>query len=153
MLKLKVGYPTREEERKILDRIASGQPIPIIQPVTTAENILAARRAVDQIFVDEKARNYIVDLVQATREPAAAGLPELEGLIEYGASPRASIALIKTAKAHAFLLGRSYVTPHDIQSMAHNVLRHRVEVSYEAEAEGKRSEDLIQKIMDTLLVP
>jgi MoxR-like ATPase len=153
MLKLKVGYPTPEEERKILDRMASGQPLPIIQPVATAEDILSARRAVDQLFVDEKARNYIVDLVQATREPAAAGLPELEGLIEYGASPRASIALIKAAKAHAFLLGRTYVTPHDIQSMAHNVLRHRVEVSYEAEAEGKRAEDLIQKIMDTLLVP
>jgi len=153
MLKLKVGYPTPEEERKILDRMASGQPLPIIQPVATAEDILSARRAVDQLFVDEKARNYIVDLVQATREPAAAGLPELEGLIEYGASPRASIALIKAAKAHACLLGRTYVTPHDIQSMAHNVLRHRVEVSYEAEAEGKRAEDLIQKIMDTLLVP
>jgi MoxR-like ATPase len=153
MLKLKVGYPTAEEERKILDRMASGQPIPVVKPVTTAEEILAARKLVDQLFVDEKARNYIVDLVQATRQPKAAGLAELEGLIEHGASPRASIALIKAARAHAFLHGRNYVTPHDIQSMAHHVLRHRVAVSYEAEAEGKTAEDIIQKIMDTLLVP
>jgi MoxR-like ATPase len=153
MLKLKVGYPSQEEERRILDRMASGQPVPEIQPVATAEDILSARRAVDQLFVDEKARNYIVDLVQATREPGAAGLPELDGLIEHGASPRASIALMKAAKAHAFLQGRTYVTPHDIQSMTHDVLRHRVAVSYEAEAEGKSAEDIIQKIMDTLLVP
>jgi len=153
MLKLRVGYPSQEEERRILDRMASGQPIPEVQTVASVEDILKARHAVSKLFVDEKARNYIVDLVQATREPAAAGLPELEGLIEHGASPRASIALMQSAKAHAFLLGRSYVTPHDIQTMAPDVLRHRVSVSYEAEAEGKSAEDLIQKIMDTLLVP
>ena len=153
MLKLKVGYPTVEEERKILDRMASGQPIPSVKPVATAGEILAARQLVDQLFVDEKARNYIVDLVQTTRQPGTAGLAELEGLIEHGASPRASIALIKAARAHAFLHGRNYVTPHDIQSMAHDVLRHRVAVSYEAEAEGKTAEDIIQKIMDTLPVP
>jgi MoxR-like ATPase len=153
MLKVRVGYPSPEEERRILDRMASGQRVPEIQPVATAEDILAARRAVDQLFVDEKARNYIVDLVQATREPAAAGLPELEGLIEHGASPRASIALMQASKAHAFLQGRTYVTPHDIQTMTPDVLRHRVAVSYEAEAEGQSAEDLIQKIMDTLLVP
>jgi MoxR-like ATPase len=153
MLKLKVGYPTQEEERRILDRMASGQPIPDVQTVAHADDILAARKTVEQLFVDEKARNYIVDLVQATREPGAAGMPELEGLIEHGASPRASIALMRAAKAHAFLQGRSYVTPHDIQSMAQNVLRHRIAVSYEAEAEGKASEDIVQKIMDTLLVP
>ena len=153
MLKLKVGYPTVEEERKILDRMASGQPIPSVKPVATAGEILAACQLVDQLFVDEKARNYIVDLVQTTRQPGTAGLAELEGLIEHGASPRASIALIKAARAHAFLHGRNYVTPHDIQSMAHDVLRHRVAVSYEAEAEGKTAEDIIQKIMDTLPVP
>ena len=153
MLKVKIGYPSQEEERRILDRMASGQPIPEIGTVASAADILAARATVEQLFVDEKARNYIVDLVQATREPARAGLTELEGLIEHGASPRASIALMKTAKAHAFLKGRGYVTPHDIQTMAPNVLRHRVSTSYEAEAEGMISDDIIQKIMDTLLVP
>ena len=153
MLKIKVGYPSQEEERRILDRMASGQPIPEVKSVANAQDILAARSTVDQLFVDEKARNYIVDLVQATREPGRAGISELEGLIEHGASPRASIALMKASKAHAFLQGRGYVTPHDIQSVAANVLRHRVSPSYEAEAEGMASEDIIQKIMDTLLVP
>jgi MoxR-like ATPase len=153
MLKLRVGYPSVEEERRILDRMASGQPQPEVSAVASAEDVLAARKAVDQLFVDEKARNYVVDLVQATRDPGAAGVSEIEGLIEHGASPRAGIALMKASKAHAFLQGRSYVTPHDIQSMALDVLRHRVVVSYEAEAEGRTAEDLIQKIMDTLLVP
>ena len=153
MLKIKVGYPSRDDERRILDRMAGGQPIPEISAVASADDILAARVAVERLFVDEKARNYIVDLVQATREPAAAGLPNLEGLIEHGASPRASIALIRSSKAYAFLQGRNYITPHDIQSMAMPVLRHRVAISYEAEAEGMSAEDIIQKIMDTLLVP
>jgi MoxR-like ATPase len=153
MLKVKVGYPSAEEERRILDRMASGQPIPEVQHVADASDILAARATVDQLFVDEKARNYIVDIVQATRSPGKAGLTDLEGLIEHGASPRASIALMKAAKAHAFIQGRSYVTPHDIQSTVPNVLRHRVAVSYEAEAEGISPEDVIQKIIDTLLVP
>jgi len=153
MLKIRVGYPSGEEERRILDRMASGQPLPEINPVATAADVLAARKTVDQLFVDEKARNYVVDLVQATRDPAAASVAGIEGLIEHGASPRAGIALMKASKAHAFLQGRSYVTPHDIQSMAHDVLRHRVAISYEAEAEGRSAEDLIQQIMDTLLVP
>ena len=153
MLKVKIGYPSSEEERRILDRMASGQPIPEIQPVAEVADILAARASVDQLFVDEKARNYIVDIVQATRTPGEAGLAELEGLIEHGASPRASIALMKAAKAHAFIQGRGYVTPHDIQSSVPNVLRHRVAVSYEAEAESITSEDVIQKIIDSLLVP
>ena len=153
MLKVKVGYPSAEEERRILDRMASGQPIPEVQAVASTQEILAARTMVDQQFVDEKARNYIVDLVQATREPEKADVPGLDGLIEHGASPRAGIALMKASKAHAFLQGRTYVTPHDIQSMAQSVLRHRVAVSYEAEAEGMTSEDIVQKIIDTLLVP
>jgi len=153
MLKVKIGYPSQEEERRILDRMASGQPIPEVQRVAEAGDILAARTSVDQLFVDEKARNYIVDIVQATRNPGDAGLAELDGLIDHGASPRASIALMKAAKAHAFIHGRGYVTPHDIQSTVPNVLRHRVAVSYEAEAEGIASEDVIQKIIDTLLVP
>lgn len=153
MLKVKIGYPSSEEERRILDRMASGQPIPDVQKVAAAADILAARATVDQLFVDEKARNYIVDIVQATRTPTESGVSELEGLIDHGASPRASIALMKAAKAHAFIQGRSYVTPHDIQSTVPSVLRHRVAVSYEAEAEGIASEDVIQKIIDTLLVP
>jgi MoxR-like ATPase len=153
MLKVKIGYPSPEEERRILDRMASGQPIPEVQKVAAATDLIAARENVDQLFVDEKARNYIVDLVQATRNPGEVGLKELDGLIEHGASPRASISLMKAAKAHAFIQGRGYVTPHDIQSMLPSVLRHRVAVSYEAEAEGISSEDVIQKIIDTLLVP
>jgi len=153
MLKIVIGYPSVEEERRILDRMASGQPVPEVGTVAHASDILAARASVEQLFVDEKARNYIVDLVQATRDPAAVGVTELEGLVEHGASPRASIALMKAAKAHAFLQGRGYVTPHDIQTMAPSVLRHRVAVSYEAEARGVSSADVIQKIMDTLLVP
>ena len=108
---------------------------------------------VSQLFVDEKARDYIVSLVQATRDPAAAGIPSLDGLIEHGASPRASISLMKAAKAHAFLQGRSYVTPHDVKTLAPAVLRHRMAVSYEAEAEGKTTDDVIATILDTVLVP
>ena len=153
MLKLVVGYPSAEEERRILDRMASGQPLPDVAAVASAADILAARQSVEQLFVDEKARNYIVDLVQATRDPRAAGVSGLDGLIEHGASPRASIALMQAAKAHAFLQGRGYVTPHDIQTMAPSVLRHRIATSYEAEAEGLSSTDVLQKIMDNLLVP
>jgi MoxR-like ATPase len=153
MLKVKITYPSQEEERKILDRMASGQPIPEVQAVARAEEIMAARSAVQQLFVDEKARNYIVEIVQATRTPGKVGLGDLEGLIDHGASPRASIALMRAAKAHAFIQGRGYVTPHDIQSTVPNVLRHRVAVSYEAEAEGITPEDVIQKIIDSLLVP
>jgi len=153
MLKLVVGYPTRDEERKILERMASGQPAPTVSRVATVEQILEARTAVAQLFVDQKASNYIVDLVQATRDPKAAGVERLDGLIEHGASPRASIALMNASKAHAFLQGRQYVTPHDVKSMAMPVLRHRVAVSYEAEAEGMNSEDVIGKILDSVLVP
>ena len=124
-----------------------------VQPIATVEQIRAAREVVSQLFVDQKASSYIVDLVQATRDPKAAGVPSLDGLIEHGASPRASIALMNGSKAHAFLHGRKYVTPHDVKSMAMPVLRHRVTVSYEAEAEGMSSEDVIQKILDTVLVP
>jgi MoxR-like ATPase len=153
MLKLVVGYPTRDEERKILERMASGQPEPTVQAVATVPQILEAREAVRQLFVDQKASNYIVDLVQATRDPKLAGAERLEGLVEHGASPRASIALMQASKAHAFLQGRKYVTPHDVKSMAMPVLRHRVTVSYEAEAEGMSSEDVIGKILDSVLVP
>jgi len=153
MLKIVIGYPSAEEERRILDRMAGGQTLASINAVTDADSIRTARKNVEQLFVDDKARDYIVDLVQATRDPSAAGIEGLDGLIEHGASPRASIALMRAAKAHAFLQSRGYVTPHDIQTMAPSVLRHRVAVSYEAEAEGITSTDMIQKIMNNLLVP
>jgi MoxR-like ATPase len=153
MLKVKVGYPSKDEERKIVDRMASGQAEPQVRAVSTAEDILAARQAVDQVFIDDKVCNYIVDLVHATRDPAAAGIAELDGMIEMGASPRASIYLTKAAKAHAFLQGRSYATPHDVKNVAPEILRHRVVLTYEAEAEGKNSDDIVERILVGILVP
>ncbi len=153
MFKVKVDYPSREDERKIVDRMASGQPLPEVKKVASPEQILAARDVVDEVFVDDKVRDYIVDLVQATRDPAGAELSSLEGMIELGASPRASIWLMKGARAHAFLQGRTYATPHDVKSLAPDVLRHRIVPTYEAEAEGKTSDDLIEVILDGVLVP
>ena len=153
MLKVRVGYPSRDEERKIIDRMASGQPEPEVRKVCSPADIVAARGAVHQVFVDDKLRDYVVDLVQATRDPAGAGVAELDGMIETGASPRASIYLTKTARAHAFLQGRDYATPHDVKTVAHDVLRHRIILTYEAEAQGKTSEDIIDRILLGVLVP
>jgi MoxR-like ATPase len=153
MLKLKIGYPSKEEERKIIDRMAGGQAESLITPVVTPAELLAARKIVDQVFVDEKVKHYVVDLVHATREPAAAGITELEGMIEIGASPRASIYLTRAAKAHAFMQGRSYATPHDVKNIALDVMRHRVVLTYEAEAEGKTPEDIVDRILAGILVP
>jgi len=153
MLKVKVGYPTKEEERKIVDRMASGQPEPVAKAVATPGQIRAARQAVDQVFIDDKVCDYIIDLVHATRDPAAAGIAELDGMIEMGASPRASIYLTKGAKANAFLQGRTYATPHDVKNIAPDVLRHRIVLTYEAEAEGKVSDDIVDRILVGILVP
>jgi MoxR-like ATPase len=153
MLKVKVGYPGKEDERKIVERMAGGQVEPQVRAVTSPEDILAARQAVDQVFIDEKVCNYIIDLVHATRDPAASGIAELDGMIEMGASPRASIYLTKAAKAHAFLQGRSYATPHDVKNIAPEILRHRVMLTYEAEAEGKNSDDIVERILVGILVP
>jgi len=153
MLKVKVGYPNKEDEVKIIDRMASGQAVPKIKAVTSAQQLLDARRVVEQIFVDQKVKSYIVDLVHATRDPSAAGIAELDGMIEMGASPRASICLTQAAKAHAFLQGRGYATPHDVKNIALDVLRHRVVLTYEAEAEGKTTEDVIDRILVGILVP
>jgi MoxR-like ATPase len=133
MLKLRVGYPTREEELRIMDRMAGGVE-PEVSAVVSPETILAARRLVAEIYVDEKIKQYILDIVVATREPTSAGL-DLGALIAYGASPRASIFLSIAARAHAFLQGRAYVTPEDVKAIAMDVLRHRVIITYEAEAE------------------
>jgi len=152
MLKVKVGYPTKEQERKILDRMASGNE-PQVRAVATPADIAAARQSVDRVFIDDKVCSYIIDLVHATRDPAAAGIAELEGMIEMGASPRASIFLTRAAKAHAFLQGRNYATPHDVKNVAPDVLRHRIVLTYEAEAEGKSADDIVDRILVGILVP
>ena len=158
MLKVEVDYPSRDEERRIIDRMAgNGRAVAddttTVTTVTDPSEILAARALLQEVFADDKVRDYIVDIVRATREPEAANLADLQGLIEVGASPRASISLMKASKAHALLQGRNYVTPHDVKTLAMDVLRHRVVVSYEAEAEGKTSDDLITTILDQILVP
>jgi len=151
MLKLSVGYPSKEEERRIIE-LNTGSVYPSIEPVVSASDIDQAREVVDEIYIDEKLTDYIVDLVFASREPDEYGL-DIGALIEYGASPRASIYLAKTAKAHAFVSGRGYVTPQDIKSVAMDVLRHRVIISYEAEAENLTSVDVVQRILDHVSVP
>jgi len=153
MLKVVVGYPSKDDERKIVDRMASGQPEPIVNKVASPSQILAARKTVEKIFIDDKVKSYVVDLVHATRDPRAAGIQDLDGMIEMGASPRASLFLTRAAKANAFLQGRSYATPHDVKALALDVLRHRVAITYEAEAEGKKSEDVIERILAGVLVP
>ncbi len=152
MLKLKIGYPSREEERQILDLMARTANLPQAHPVVDPKQILAARQVLNDIYVDDKVKDYIVDLVCATRDPAQYKI-QLQGMIQLGASPRATIALTLAAKAFAFLRGRGYVTPQDVKSIGMDVLRHRVAVTYEAEAEEKTSETVIQKIFDELPVP
>src|SRR3989338_7681748 len=153
MLKLKVDYPSKEEELKILKRMSFTNAQFEVKPVVSPEDILRARRVVDEIYMDEKIEKYIVDIVSATRTPENYKLSDLKGLIKYGASPRATINLSVAAKAYAFLQGRGYVTPQDIKSIGMDVLRHRVIVSYEAEAEEKTSEDMIKMIFDEVEVP
>lgn len=153
MLKVKVDYPNREQECKVIDRMASAREPEAIRTVASPQDILAARTTADHVFADEKVRDYIVDLVRATRNPEEANVEGLAGLIELGASPRASISLMKATKAHALLQGRNYVTPHDVKTLALDVLRHRVILSYEAEAEGKSADDVINQILDSVLVP
>jgi MoxR-like ATPase len=152
MLKLSVGYPSKSEERSILDRMATTSAMEDVKPVITLEDILNARKVVNEVYVDDKIKDYIVDIVFATRYPKDYKL-ESDSLIQFGASPRATISLTLASKGWAFLQGRGYVTPQDVKTIAMDVLRHRVIVSYEAEAEGKTSEDIVQEILDTLPVP
>jgi MoxR-like ATPase len=152
MLKLKIGYPSREEERSILDLMARTGSIPGATAVVDAKQVLNARQVINDIYVDDKVKDYIVDLVCATRDPGRYKI-QLQGLIQLGASPRATISLALAAKAYAFLKGRGYVTPQDVKSIGMDVLRHRVAITYEAEAEEKTSETIIQKIFDELPVP
>src|SRR3984957_10710290 len=152
MLKLKIGYPDRSEERKILDLMAKTSNTPTTQAVVDPKDILKARQVINEIYVDDKVKDYIVDLVCATREPDKYKIAVKE-FIQLGASPRATIALTLASKAFAFLKGRGYVTPQDVKSIGMDVLRHRVAITYEAEAEEKTSESVIQKIFDELPVP
>ncbi len=152
MLKLIVKYPNKKEERTILDRMASTTTTIDVDAVMSPEDITAAREVVDEIYIDDKIRDYIVDLVFATRDPASFKLP-VGDWIQYGASPRATLALTVGAKASAFVAGRGYVTPQDVKSIAMDVLRHRVIVTYEAEAEEKTSEDVVRAVLDHVAVP
>ena len=152
MLKLKIGYPSRDEERAILDLMARTSGMPTASNVVETKQILDARQIINEIYIDDKVKDYIVDLVCATRDPGHYKI-QLQGMIQLGASPRATIFLTLAAKAHAFLKGRGYVTPQDVKSIGMDVLRHRVTITYEAEAEEKTSETIVQKIFDELPVP
>jgi MoxR-like ATPase len=152
MLKVIVGYPNRAEERLIMDRM-TGASLPQVRPVISPADILHARQVIGQIYVDDKIKEYVLDLVFATRYPTQNGLTELEPLISFGASPRATIYLILAARAHAFLKGRGFVTPEDIKQIAPDILRHRIVISYEAEAEEITSADIVQRILDRIEVP
>jgi MoxR-like ATPase len=152
MLKLKVTYPTRREEAEIVNRMADNNP-PKVTAVTKVADILKARKLVNEIYVDDKVKNYILDLVFATRAPAEAGLKDLQPLIQYGASPRASLFLTQAARAHAFLRHRGYVTPDDVKLIGLDVLRHRVLITYEAEAEEITSDDVVRRLFDNVEVP
>ena len=152
MLKLRVGYPSREEEKEVMRRMASGAPIPV-QAVAHPDQILDARRRIADLYMDERIVDYIVDIVHATRVPKEAGLADLAPLIEFGASPRATIALAQASRAHAFLRGRSFVTPDDVKAIAPDVLRHRVITTYEAEAEEVTSDDVVQRVLAAIESP
>ena len=152
MLKTKITYPSREEEKKIVERMAHTEQSFNVKAVISHEEILKTRELVDEIYVDDKVKDYIIDIVFATREPEKYKL-DIKDFIEYGASPRASIYLTLASKAYAFLQGRGYITPQDVKSIGMDVLRHRIIVTYEAEAEDITSETIIQKIFDTIEVP
>lgn len=152
MLKLKIVYPTREEEKQILSRMSKGD-VPEVSKVISVDKIKSARNIVNEIYMDPKVEDYIVNIVYASREPQAAGLANYKQLISYGASPRATLFLTRAARAHAFIKGRGYVTPEDVKSIGMDVLRHRIATTYEAEAENITSEDIVQKIFDSVEVP
>lgn len=152
MLKLNVDYPTRAEERMIMDRMARTEVNITINPVVEPAQIMEARHVIDSIYVDDKIKEYILDIVFATRNPETID-PQLKEFIRYGASPRATLALTLGARAHAFLQGRGYVTPQDVKSLAPDILRHRILLSYEAEAEEVTTEDVISKLLSEIPVP
>ncbi len=152
MLKLHVGYPSRAEEKEIMRRMASGQPI-AVEHVAAPRAILEERSRIAELYVDDRVMDYIVDIVHATRAPDEAGLGDLRQLIEYGASPRATIFLAQGSRAHAFLRGRNFVTPDDVKAMAPDILRHRVLTTYEAEAEEVTSDEIVRRILAAIEAP
>ncbi len=152
LMKVRVTYPSRTEERVILEMGLNGL-VPAIGPVATRDDLLAASQAVHEVHIDDALKEYIVQVVHATRRPAGFRMPELQSLIAYGASPRASISLAQAARAKAFLEGRSYTMPDDVKSLAHDVLRHRIVTTYEAEAEELTTDDLIDRVLDGVDVP
>jgi MoxR-like ATPase len=152
MLKLRVGYPTRDEEKEIMRRMAGGEPI-TLTPTASPEQIMDARKRISELYMDERIVDYIVEIVHATRAPADAGLADLAPLIEFGASPRATIALAQASRAHAFLRGRTFVTPDDVKAIAPDVLRHRVLTSFEADAEEVTSDDIVVRVLERVESP
>jgi MoxR-like ATPase len=152
LLKVKIGYPTMENERAIMQRNLNGEEI-TVPKVLTIDTLLRARDVVKKVYMDEKIEQYILNIIFSTREPARFGLPQIAPLISYGASPRASIALAQAARAMAFINRRGFVTPDDVKSIANDVLRHRIGLTYEAEAEGIDQEAIIAKILTTIIIP
>lgn len=152
MMKIKISYPSRDEEKVILQKIGTFDSLPTITPILEINTLLELRQLVDAIYLDERVIDYLLDIVQATRQPSLYQIP-IEGLLEYGASPRATLALKQASKAHALLAGRYFVTPEDLKTIAYPILRHRLRLSYEAEAENLTTDDIITRILDTLPVP
>jgi MoxR-like ATPase len=152
MLKVHVTYPSRDDEKEVLLRMSTGREIPV-ERVLDPATILAARATIADLYMDQKVVDYIVDLVRATRDPAAVGLHELKPLVAFGGSPRASISLAQAARAHAFLRGRTYVVPEDVRALATDVLRHRIVLTFEAEAEDLTSDDVVAKVIGAVGMP
>ena len=153
MMKLRVGYLSKDDEVRVVDRMAGAGAVPSAGTVMSGGDILQARQVARQVFVDDKVKRYAVEITSASRDPAAAGLPDLATLIEYGASVRGSLSLVQLAKTHALLAGRDYASPHDVKSIAPDVLRHRIVPTYEAEAEGRSADDLVAAILAHVEVP
>ncbi len=153
MLKVVIDYPTIDEEKKIIRENISGNGLPQVKPVTTIDDILRARKVVNEVYIDEKIEQYVADIVFATRYPDRYGLKELKEMIAFGGSPRASINLAKAARAYAFIKRRGYVVPEDVRAVAHDVLRHRIGLTYEAEASNVSSEEIVSKIINKVEVP
>ncbi|MGH7658669.1 MAG: AAA family ATPase, partial [Gemmatimonadales bacterium] len=151
MLKVRVGYPSRDEEKEVLLRMSGGVPIPV-RELLDPSALLEARATVAALYMDQKVVDFIVDLVRGTRDPASVGLSELTPLVQFGASPRASIALAQAARAHAFLRGREFVTPDDVRALAPDVLRHRIVLTFEAEAEDTDTDGVITRLLEAVKV-
>jgi MoxR-like ATPase len=153
LLKVKISYPKKQEERDIVRMNLAGEGLPVAAKVVSPEDIVRARDVVSEVYMDEKIEKYIIDIVFATREPAEYNLPSLAALISYGGSPRASISLARAAKSYAFIKRRGYVIPEDVRAVCHDVLRHRIGLTYEAEAESVTSEEIISEILNNVIVP